>query len=291
MKELHRPVMANEVLAVLEPEPGESYFDMTAGYGGHAEKVLEMTRNYKDAVLNDRDENAVSVLRSRFGGTGTEIRHGDFYSSALSMVESGKKFDLILADFGVSSPQLDVAKRGFSYASEGPLDMRMDVRQKLSAATVVNEWSESRLADVLARYGEVPAGQAKAIARAIVTARPVLGTGQLAEVVRAKMGRAWTRPEAKVFQAIRIAVNDELGQIEGVLPLLPKLLRTGGRVAIISFHSLEDRLVKEYFAEKASYGEESELRILTKKPVVAGGDEIDNNPRARSAKLRGAVRR
>lgn len=291
MKKLHEPVMLDEVLAWLEPKPGESYLDMTAGYGGHAGKVLEMTRNYKDAVLNDRDENAISALRSQFLETGAEILQGDFYGSALSMVECERKFDLILADFGVSSPQLDEGERGFSYVFDAPLDMRMDVGQKLNARVIVNEWSERRIAEVLEKYGELGDGQARGVARAIAGARPIETTGELAGLVQARMGRAWKRPEAKVFQAIRIAVNDELGQIENVLPLLPKLLNPGGRVAIISFHSLEDRLVKRYFAEASAYGEESELRVLTKKPVVAGNVEIGNNPRARSAKLRVAVRR
>ena len=291
MKKLHEPVLLQEVLAWLKPARGESYFDMTAGYGGHAGKVLEMTRNYKDAVLNDRDENAISALRSQFVETGAEILQGDFYGSALSMVESGKKFDMVMADFGVSSPQLDNAERGFSYASDAPLDMRMDVSQRLNAGIIVNEWNERRIAEVLEKYGELGAGQAKGVARAIASARPVRTTGELVRVVQAKMGRAWKKPEAKVFQAIRIAVNDELGQIENVLPLIPRLLNPGGRVAIISFHSLEDRLVKRYFAEVSAYGEESELKVLTKKPVVAEQVEIDNNPRARSAKLRVAMRR
>jgi 16S rRNA (cytosine1402-N4)-methyltransferase len=290
MKKQHLPVLIDEVLTWLAPKPGESYFDMTAGYGGHAEKVLEMTRNYKDTVLNDRDENAISVLRSQFAGTGTEIWQGDFYGSALSMIESGKTFDLILADFGVSSPQLDNAERGFSYMHDAPLDMRMDPEKCFDARKIVNDWNERRMAEVLVAYGELGDGQAKGVARAIVGARPIETTGQLAEVVQKKMGRAWTHPEAKVFQAIRRAVNDELSQIEKVLPLLPKLLNPGGRVAIISFHSLEDRLVKRYFAEASSYGEESELRVLTKKPVVAANMEIGNNPRARSAKLRVAER-
>ncbi len=290
MKELHRPVLLGEVLAGLAPKQGESYFDMTAGYGGHARRVLEMTRNYKEAVLNDRDESAVAALQSQFGGTGAVIMHGDFYSSALSLVESGKTFDMIMADFGVSSPQLDRSERGFSYANDGELDMRMDRAQKLDARTIVNEWGERKIAEILVRYGELGEGQAAQVARAIAGARPLRTTGELAEVVRAKMGRAWTHPEARVFQAIRIAVNDELGQIEKTLPLLPKLLKPGGRVAIISFHSLEDRMVKQYLREVGSYGEESEMREVGKVRVAAKM-EIGNNPRARSAKLRVAARR
>ena len=291
MKKLHEPVLIDEVLAGLDPKPGESYFDMTAGYGGHAEKVLEMTRNYKDAVLNDRDENAVNALREKFGGEKAEVLKGDFYNTALSLIERGKKFDLILADLGVSSPQLDRRERGFSYLSDGPLDMRMDGRQELSASVIVNRWGEGRLAEILERYGELKAGQAKMVARAIVHGRPMETTGELASIAKAKMGKAWTHPEAKVFQAIRMAVNDELGQIEKMLPLVPKLLKSGGRVGIIAFHSLEDRLVKEYLREASEYGEESELRVLTRKPVIAGKMEIGNNPRARSAKLRVAMRR
>jgi len=294
MKELHKPVLLAEVLAWLKPREGESYFDMTAGYGGHAREVLKLTRNYKDAVLNDRDERAVSVLREKDwilkqvqdDSYKPEIMHGDFYSTASSLVECNRTFDLILGDFGVSSPQLDEKLRGFSYIFDAPLDMRMDVRQKLSARTIVNEWSEREIAEILEKYGELSGGLARGVARAITSARPVETTGRLAEVVRDRMGRAWTHPEARVFQAVRIAVNGELEQIEKVLPLIPKLLRPGGRVALISFHSLEDRLVKGFLAEAASYGEDSELRILTKKPVVAGNVEVENNPRARSAKLR-----
>lgn len=212
--------------------------------------------------------------------------HDDFYSTALRLVENGDKFDMILADFGVSSPQLDNLERGFSFAKEARLDMRMDESQELDAWTVVNRWSERKLCDIFERYGEERPGRAKLLAREIVFNRPIDTTTQLAELIKSKSPYSHTHPATKVFQAIRIAVNDELGIIEKTLPLLPKLLNKGGRVAIISFHSLEDRLVKDYFKEASSLGLESELKVLTKKPIVAAEDELVNNPRARSAKLR-----
>ena len=195
---------------------------------------------------------------------------------------------MILMDFGVSSPQLDNAERGFSFAKDGPLDMRMDQSQELSAARVVNKWSERDLIEILEKYGEEKPGFAKLIARTIVHGRPWNSTKELGEAL-AKYGRGGrVHPATRTFQAIRIAVNDELGEIERTLPLIPKILNPGGRVAMITFHSLEDRLVKEYLKEATSHGEESELEVLTKKPIVAENLELVINPRARSAKLRAA---
>ena len=286
MEELHKPVLLSEVLAYLQPKPGESYIDLTAGYAGHASEILDVTRNYKDAVLVDRDENAMEVLRAKFANLPVTLKKNDFYNAVLQEIECGNAFDMILMDFGVSSPQLDRAERGFSFAKDGPLDMRMDQTQEFSAEVIVNHWSERRIAEILERYGEEKPGFARMIARAIVHGRPWTSTLQLGEAL-ARYGKGGRVHQAtRTFQAIRIAVNDELGEIERTLPLLTKILKSGGRVGVITFHSLEDRLVKEWMKEQASHGEESELKILTKKPIVAEESELFINPRARSAKLR-----
>ncbi len=289
MKNQHIPVLLSEVMASLSPKPNESYLDLTAGYGGHAKTILDVTLNYKDSVLVDRDEFAIECLRSKFPPEIT-ILDTDFYGAMLQLIECGKTFDLILADYGVSSPQLDNEVRGFSFKNDGPLDMRMDRRQTLTAEEVVNHWSERNLAEIFVRYGEEKPGRAKMLAREIVTNRPIHTTKQLADIILAKSRYSHTHPATKVFQAIRIAVNDELSEIEKSLPLLPKLLNKGGRVGIITFHSLEDRLVKDYLKEATSHGEESELSLVNKKPIIAATDELVINPRARSAKLRVAVR-
>lgn len=290
MKNQHVPVLLSEVLASLTPQPQESYLDLTAGYGGHAKEILDVTLNYKDSVLVDRDEFAIDCLNRKFKNTKITVMNTDFYSAVLQLIECGKTFDIILADFGVSSPQLDNDERGFSYHHDGPLDMRMDRRQSLTAETIINRWSEHDLTDIFVKYGEVKFGRAKMLAREIVTHRPITTTKQLADLILSKSRYSHTHPAAPVFQAIRIVVNDELKEIEDTLPLLPKLLNKNGRVGIITFHSLEDRLVKDYFKEAESHGEESELIINTKKPIVAGPDELVINPRARSAKLRVATR-
>jgi 16S rRNA (cytosine1402-N4)-methyltransferase len=290
MEETHKPVLLNEVVSCLAPHGGESYLDLTAGYGGHADKILEVTQNYKGAVLVDRDEHAVEYLRAKYREVKPEIVHGDFYSAALRLVESGSKFDMILADFGVSSPQLDQRERGFSFAQSSRLDMRMDKRQELDAWRVVNKWSERDLAEIFAEYGEEREGRAKQLAREIVHNRPIETTGELAEIIKRKSGYGKKHPATQVFQAIRMVVNDELGQIKGTLTLISKLLVPGGRVGLISFHSLEDRLVKNYLLEMSGRGIESELKILTRKPIIAGQNELVNNPRARSAKLRVAAK-
>lgn len=291
MKELHQPVLLSEVLSVLAPQPGESYMDLTAGYAGHASEILDVTQNYKDSVLVDRDENAIQVLKARYENRPLRIMKADFYSAVLQEIECGNAFDMILMDFGVSSPQLDRAERGFSFSKDGPLDMRMDQGQDLTAERIVNKWSERDLVEILEKYGEEKPGFAKLIARAIIYGRPWSNTKELGDAL-AKYGRGGkVHPATRTFQAIRIAVNDELGQIERTLELLPKVLKPGGRVAIITFHSLEDRLVKDWMREASGYGEESEIRILTKKPITAEMQELFINPRARSAKLRAAIKR
>ncbi len=277
-----------EVIKSLSPRPDEKYLDLTAGYGGHAKSILDVTLNYKDSVLVDRDDFAIEHLKAKFPQT--NIMHMDFYSAVLQLIECGKTFDIILADFGVSSPQLDLKDRGFSFKNEGPLDMRMDRRQKLTASDVVNKYSERELAEIFVKYGEEKAGRAKMLAREIVTHRPITTTRELADLIASKSKYSHTHPATKVFQAIRIVVNDELEEIEKTLPLLPKLLNKNGRLGLITFHSLEDRLVKDYFKEATSHGEESELTLKTKKPIVAEQQELVINPRARSAKLRVVVR-
>lgn len=289
----HIPVLLSEVLASLSPQPGETYLDLTAGYGGHAKEILDVTQNYKGSVLVDRDENAIRFLTQKFSGDENNqitILHTDFYDAMLQLLQCGKTFDIILADYGVSSPQLDQGMRGFSIKTDGPLDMRMDQRQTLTASDVVNYYSERELTNIFVKYGEETPGHARLLAREIVHNRPIYSTSELAEIVKSKSHYGKVHPATRIFQAIRIVVNDELSEIEKSLPLLPKLLNKGGRVGLITFHSLEDRLVKDYFKEAVSHGEESELSLITKKPIVAENHELVINPRARSAKLRVAVR-
>lgn len=283
----HVPVLLDAVLTYLDPEPGESYLDLTAGYGGHASKVLSNLGDASHMTLVDRDESAISSLHE-FAQQGARLIHNDFASAAQDLLTAGDRFDMILIDLGVSSPHLDNTERGFSFMHDAPLDMRMDPRQELTADTIVNCSSTDELITMLRRFGEEP--RAKRIAQAIVDARPIHSTLQLAavvELVSPRRGR--THPATRTFQAIRIAVNKELEQVETILHLIPKLLLPGGRIVIISFHSLEDRLVKRFFANEARSGYEAQLRVLTKKPV-SGKSESVFNPRARSAMLRAAVK-
>ena len=289
MENQHIPVLMSEVLANLNPRPGEKYLDLTAGLGGHAKSILDVTLNYKDSVLVDRDEFAIAHLKQKFK-EGTTIINTDFYGAVLQLIECGKTFDIILADFGVSSPQLDNGERGFSFKNDGPLDMRMDRRQALTADEIVNHWSEKNLAEIFVKYGEEKPGHARLLAREIVHERPIKSTAELASIIASKSRHSSIHPATKIFQAIRIVVNDELTEIEKTLPLLPKLLNKDGRVGIITFHSLEDRLVKDFFKEASSHGEESELRLVNKKPIEAAKPELVINPRSRSAKLRVAAR-
>lgn len=288
---LHVPVLLEATLQLLRPIQGESYLDLTAGYGGHASAILERTENFADSCLVDRDEYAIARL-GRFADKGVRLVSTDFLSAARQLVGEGRQFDIVLADLGVSSPQLDQGERGFSFTDDGPLDMRMDRRQEITAATIVNTYSADRLADIIIRYGEEPRGFAMTIAKAITAQRPLVTTAQLAALIKAHYRGPWKKihPATRTFQALRIEVNQELLQVEALLPLLPRLLHPGGRVGIISFHSLEDRLVKRYFAEQAQAGYEAELTILTKKPLDGATYDV-HNPRSRSAKLRGAVKK
>ena len=287
---LHVPVLLEDVLATLQPQSGESYLDLTAGYGGHAGAILEQTDNYSESVLVDRDDFAIAQL-DRFSQKGTRLLQTSFVEAAKQLLTDGRQFDVILLDLGVSSPQLDRAERGFSFSKDGPLDMRMDQRQSLTAQELVNTAKRNDLIHIIREYGEEPLGVASRYADAIIAARPISSTKQLAEtIVNVHVGR-WqkTHPATRTFQAIRISINDELRQVEDVMPLIPQLLKKGGRVGVISFHSLEDRIVKRYFAEQASAGFEAELQVLTKHPISGALNDV-HNPRSRSAKLRVAVK-
>ena len=287
----HVPVLLEATLDTLHPIQGENYLDLTAGYGGHARRFLEKTTNYEASVLVDRDSFAIAEL-GEFTEKGVTLLHTDFVSAARSLVEEGRQFDIVLVDLGVSSPQLDKSERGFSFTHDGPLDMRMDRRQDVSAETLVNTAKKYELIHIIRTYGEEPTGFATRIAQAIIQNRPIASTRALADLVKNAYVGKWKKihPATRTFQALRIAVNQELRQVEELLPLIPRLLTPGGRVGIISFHSLEDRLVKQYFNEQKNAGYEAELQLLTKKPLA--GDIYDvHNPRSRSAKLRAAVKK
>ena len=286
---LHLPVLLEEVLHVLTPGVGDSYLDATSGYGGHAAEILKRTAAFDKTVLVDRDENAIDELKVRFADSPVSYMHQDFLSAAKILSEAGQQFDLILADLGVSSPHLNQADRGFALSLQGPLDMRMDPRQPLTAETIVNTYSQQALTDIIAKFGEDP--KAATIARLIVENRPLSNTAELAELCKGVWpGHSRVHPATRTFQALRIAVNDELGLLAQALPIWQSLLAPGGRLAIISFHSLEDRLVKTYFTEQGGERYDATLKILTKRPLTASATESVHNPRARSAKLRAAVK-
>ena len=285
----HIPVLLEAVLQYLSPGEEDSYLDLTAGYGGHARAVLARTHMPSLATLVDRDENAVISL-SDLANEGARIINTDFLSASQELVNTGQEFNVILADLGLSSPHLDNAARGFAFGTDGPLDMRMDQRQVLTAETVVNTYSLDELKRIIKTYGEEP--RARTIAGAIVAARPLDSTQQLANVIRAVMPKgSKTHPATKTFQAIRIAVNDELEMLKASLPLWFQLLAPSGRIGVISFHSLEDRIVKQAFTEAGGERYDASLQLLTKRPVVADQSELVFNPRARSAKLRVAVKK
>ena len=293
-KSVHIPVLLQASLAQIQPKKGESYLDFTAGYGGHAGEFLKITKNFEDSVLVDRDENAICTLH-RFKNEGVELLHMDFLSAARELVKEGRKIDIILADLGVSSPQLDIAERGFSFRKDGPLDMRMNPAQEKTAADIVNFANKSEVMQILIEFGEEKRGFAERIVSKIIEVRKkqrIETTTQLADLILSVHKGGWqkTHPATRTFLAIRIAVNNELQQVEEVLGLLPKLLNHGGRVGIITFHSLEDKLVKNYFKEDSKKGLESKFQIITKKPLD-GAKKDANNPRARSAKLRVSIRK
>lgn len=286
---IHIPVLLEDVVRLLAPKPGETYLDLTAGYGGHASRIIDVV-GATAVTLVDRDENAIRYLETH-GFKEAELIRNDFATAARHLVEAGQQFDMVLMDLGVSSPQLDMSERGFSIQHDGPLDMRMDQSMQRTAAELVNRSSEADLARIIENYGEETKTSARRIARAIRLNRPFKSTAELASVILKTHRGAYQKvhPATRTFQAIRIALNDELAQLEATLHLLPRLLKPGGRVAVISFHSLEDRRVKKYLAEQNGAGYEAELRLLIRKPIL-GSVSDDNNPRARSATLRAAVK-
>ena len=286
----HIPVLLKQTLEYLNPKEGESYLDLTGGYGGHAAAILERTKAPKKATLVDRDPAAVKKLTERFAKQGTQVVHADFLTASQKLAGEAERFDLILADLGVSSPHLNQASRGFSIKAEGPLDMRMDTTQELTAETVINSYSEEELVDILKRYGEEP--KARQIASLITHNRPLKTTSELATLVaKAWPGFSKVHPATRTFQALRVAVNNELDLLQKSLPIwIDQLLAPGGRIAIISFHSLEDRIVKQALAEYGGNRYDATLQLLTKHPATADPQEIVFNPRSRSAKLRAAAK-
>ncbi len=288
----HVPVLYNEVLDGLMLRPGGLYIDGTVGAGGHAAGILEATGPDGRLIGFDRDAATLKVAAERLAGFGDRVSliHAP-YTALSKHVAPGSAAGMVL-DLGLSSLQMDDPERGFAFRFDGPLDMRFDVSAGQTAADVVNTWPVDELADALYEFGEER--HSRRIARAIVDARPVTTTAQLAEVVARATGKYRERihPATRTFQALRIVVNDELGQVAEVLPQAVEALASGGRLAVITFHSLEDRIVKRYFRQASgAVGEEANfssptLRIVNKKVIEPTAAEIEANPRSRSAKLR-----
>jgi len=289
----HVPVLLKEAIDFLNVRRGGTYIDATVGLGGHSYEIAKRLGAPGHLIGLDKDPAALEkagfrLRASGFGETdwpSIELRQGSFASlaEARSPIADG-----LLADIGVSSLQLDDAARGFSFQADGPLDMRMDPRGERSAEQVVNHLDERQLADVIYEFGEER--RSRRIARAICRSRPIRSTAHLADVISAAarpMNQAERRihPATKTFQALRIFVNRELDDLRALMEAAPRILKPGGRVVVISFHSLEDRIVKDAFREGSKEGYFS---VLTKKPVTATEEESDRNPRARSAKLRAA---
>jgi 16S rRNA (cytosine1402-N4)-methyltransferase len=305
----HVPVLAEEVRELLAVKPGETVVDATFGAGGHAALLAEDLRGRGRVIAIDRDPSVrpyFEQFRRRFGVQSRFLR-GEAADVLDRLAENGVRADALLLDLGVSSMQLDRPERGFSYAVDAPLDMRMDPTAEVSAANLVNESPERELVTIFRRYGEER--YAKQIARAITRRRkqqPIERTGELVELIRsaipapARFGDG--HPAKRVFQALRIAVNDELGELEEALPAAFDMLRPGGRIAVIAFHSLEDRIVKRYFQrlERGCVcppdfpvcvcGREPELRRLNRKAIRPSTQEVALNPRAASARLRAAIK-
>ncbi|HEX7512354.1 MAG TPA: 16S rRNA (cytosine(1402)-N(4))-methyltransferase RsmH [Candidatus Methylomirabilis sp.] len=289
----HVPVLLAEVLALLRPRPGGRYLDVTVGLGGHAEAILLAAEPTGCLWGIDRDGEALALAQERLAPFGDRIRllHGR-YEALSHLVGSVGPFDGILFDLGASSYQLEGAERGFSFGREGPLDMRMDRDAGGTAAELIGHLPERDLADLIFRWGEER--WSRQIARAIVRARqeePIATTTALAAIVgRAIPRRFWPRhihPATRTFRALRIAVNEELAELGPALGHATQLLAPGGRAAVISFHSLEDRIVKQTWRRLEA---EAGMRVLTKRPITPGEAEEAANPRSRSAKLRGLER-
>jgi len=289
----HVPVLLKEAIDFLNVRAGGTYVDCTLGLAGHAEGILRLLGPKGHLIGFDRDPEALELARARLAGVSSELDSqapqvtliGEAFSSIASHVKPAS-VDGLLADFGVSSLQFDEAHRGFSFQADGPLDMRMDTRSGQTAEQVVNEANERELADLIYEYGEER--RSRRIARAIVRGRPVTTTGELARIVASAapaMKQERIHPATRTFQALRIYVNRELDEIKALLEAAPKLLKPSARLVVISFHSLEDRIAKDSLREGAQKGI---WEILTRKPVTAGEEETDRNPRSRSAKLRAA---
>jgi 16S rRNA (cytosine1402-N4)-methyltransferase len=293
----HVPVLLEESLEYLNVRPGGVVVDATLGFAGHSSAIARKLGAKGRLICFDRDEQAMAKAKARLealaeelgaeseGGMPTVEYVARPFSEIAEVIRPGE-LDGLLADFGVSSMQLGEAHRGFSFRAEGPLDMRMDPRSELTAEQVVNQADEEDLANLIYEFGEER--RSRRIARAVVRARPISTTAELARVISAvapSMKGDKIHPATRTFQALRIRVNDELGEIQSLLKSAGSLLKPGGRVVLISFHSLEDRLVKDSFRASAKAGV---LKILTKKPVVAKEQEALRNPRSRSAKLRAA---
>ena len=287
-KPQHVPVLLDEVMQYLNVRPGSTIADATVGLGGHSAEIARRLGAKGRLICFDRDPEAMELAKARLEEVRTEV--GDAMPEVIfeprAFSEAAGVIEAASLDFGVSSLQLDEAHRGFSFRSEGPLDMRMDRRSGETAGQVVNQEDENELADLIYEFGEER--RSRRIARAIVRARPISTTAELAQVISAaapSMKGDKIHPATRTFQALRIRVNDELGEIRSLLESAPSLLKPGGRLVLISFHSLEDRLVKDAFREA---GRDGIFEVLTKKPVVATEQEQMRNPRSRSAKLRAA---
>lgn len=281
----HTPVLLDEVIQFLQPQPGGRFIDATLGTGGHTRAILERTAPDGKVLAIDRDESALTKGCEALASFGSRVIfvHSNFRE--IARIAAGNNFygaDGALADIGVSSMMVDDASRGFSFMREGPLDMRMDRDQELTAAGVVNTYSEKEIADILFNFGEER--RSRAIARSIVRGRPLKLTTDLARAVERVIGGpryGQIHPATRTFQALRIFVNDELKSLDTFLESSMTVIRSGGRLVVITFHSLEDRIVKQKFRASPAPG-----RVLTKKVVIATDEELRRNPRARSAKLR-----
>ena len=307
MTRTHIPVLAGELIALTEPRPGEVAVDCTFGGGGHARLIAECLGPTGTLIGIDRDP----IAEERFAEISAEVPchtrfiRADFVSGLSQLQQEGQRADLVYLDLGMSSMQVDTWARGFSYAYDAPLDMRMDPDDELTAQDIVNTWDERRLARLLREYGEER--YASQIARAIARARrrqELSSTHQLVEVIKSAVPVpaqfAGGHPARRTFQALRIAVNDELVQLDAALPLAWDLLRTNGRFAAISFHSLEDRRVKRFLVGRARgcicppeipicvCGHEPEAELLTRRAVAPSPGEVAENPRSKSAHLRAA---
>ena len=291
----HVPVLLKEAIDFLAVRRGGTYIDATVGLGGHSYEIAKRLGAPGHLIGLDKDPAALERAGVRLRASGVEdwpeitLLHRSF--AEIAKGQDPATVDGILADIGVSSLQLDDAARGFSFQAEGPLDMRMDPHSERTAEQVVNHLDERQLADVIYEFGEER--RSRRIARAICRSRPIRSTAHLADVISAAarpMNQAERRihPATRTFQALRIFVNRELDDLKALLEAAPQILKPGGRIVVISFHSLEDRIVKDAFREGAN--QDTYYRVLTKKPVTASEEESDRNPRARSAKLRAAER-